>query len=151
MNTISFRDAFKSLMATLGAKTTDSNYAVPLVNKTSGAPQGFMDMSSLASVLGVDIIFFENGQNLNNLTFKNGRYLYVYCSTSKTVSQSLLNLPTAFDAGFAMIVLAPYGFFAYHAQIITDGSNIYIRRQTGGSSDASVFSPWKRINAEVLS
>ena len=56
MNTISFSNAFKSLMATLGAKTTDSNYAVPLVNKTSGAPQGFMDMSSLASVLGEFLI-----------------------------------------------------------------------------------------------
>jgi hypothetical protein len=138
-------------MATLGAKTTDRNYAVPLVNKTSGDPQGFMDMSSLASVLGVDMFFFENGQNLNNLTFKNRRYLYVYFSPSQTVTQSLLNLPTALNAGFAMIVLAPYGFSPYHAQIITDGSNIYIRRQIGGPSNESEFSPWKQINAEVLS
>lgn len=67
------------------------------------------------------------------------------------MTESLLNLPTALDAGFAMIVLAPYGIFAYHAQIITDGSNIYIRRQIGGSSDASEFSLWKQIKAEVLS
>ena len=87
MNTISFSNAFKSLMATLGAKTTDSNYAVPLVNKTSGAPQGFMDMSSLASVLGEKIlnapvvnIATEDGLNV----LKSGNYIVHFTGTIPT-------------------------------------------------------------------
>ena len=45
-------NGLKDLFAALGAKTSDSNYAVPLLNKTNGTPQGMMDMASLASVLG---------------------------------------------------------------------------------------------------
>lgn len=67
------------------------------------------------------------------------------------MSQSLLNLPTAISMGFTMIVLAPYGDYPFHAQVLTDGSNIYIRLQQGGTSDASEFSPWKQVNTEVLS
>ena len=43
----------KSLFSSLGAKTSDSNYAVGLFDKTSAEPKGIMDMASLASVLGV--------------------------------------------------------------------------------------------------
>ena len=53
MDKILFSNSFKNLMVALGAKTSDSSYAVPLINKTSGAPQGYMEMSALASVLGV--------------------------------------------------------------------------------------------------
>lgn len=42
----------KSLFSSLGAKTSDSNYAVGLFDKTSAEPKGIMDMASLASVLG---------------------------------------------------------------------------------------------------
>lgn len=52
MITDSLSNGIKELFAALGAKTSDSNYAVPLLNKTNGTPQGMMDMSSLASVLG---------------------------------------------------------------------------------------------------
>ena len=52
MDKILFSNSFKNLMVALGAKTSDSSYAVPLINKTSGAPQGYMEMSALASVLG---------------------------------------------------------------------------------------------------
>lgn len=43
----------KDLFHTLGAKTSDSNYAVGLYDKTSGEPKGMMGMSDLSSVLGV--------------------------------------------------------------------------------------------------
>lgn len=46
------KNGLKSLFSTLGAKTSDSNYGVALLDKTSGEPKGLMGMSSLASVLG---------------------------------------------------------------------------------------------------
>ena len=52
MATITGLNMIKSVFAALGAKTSDSNYAVPLLNKTTAEPKGYMDMASLASVLG---------------------------------------------------------------------------------------------------
>lgn len=46
------KNGLKSLFSTLGAKTSDSNYGVALLDKTSGEPKGLMGMSDLASVLG---------------------------------------------------------------------------------------------------
>ena len=66
MDKILFSNSFKNLMVALGAKTSDSSYAVPLINKTSGAPQGYMEMSALASVLGAATII-TNQNDLNNI------------------------------------------------------------------------------------
>lgn len=49
----SLLNGMKSLFSSLGAKTSDSNYGVALLDKTSGEPKGLMGMSDLASVLGV--------------------------------------------------------------------------------------------------
>lgn len=46
------KNGMKDLFSSLGAKTSDSNYAVGLFDKTSAEPKGIMDMASLASVLG---------------------------------------------------------------------------------------------------
>ena len=46
------KNGMKNLFSSLGAKTSDSNYAVGLFDKTSAEPKGIMDMASLASVLG---------------------------------------------------------------------------------------------------
>lgn len=54
MDTISGLNAIKSVFAALGAKTSDSNYGVALLDKTSGEPKGLMGMSDLASLLGVN-------------------------------------------------------------------------------------------------
>ena len=92
MNTISFSNAFKSLMATLGAKTTDSNYAVPLVNKTSGAPQGFMGMSNLASVLGVrneHVIISANSSYTINKG-QNTAVLFCWANTATTSKPAII-------------------------------------------------------------
>ena len=52
MDQIQTFNTIKNVFAALGAKTADNNYAVPLLNKSNASPQGFMDMASLASVLG---------------------------------------------------------------------------------------------------
>lgn len=52
MDKILSKDTIKNVFAALGAKTSDSNYGVALLDKTSGEPKGFMGMSDLASVLG---------------------------------------------------------------------------------------------------
>lgn len=46
-------NTIKNVFSALGAKTSDSNYGVALLDKTSGEPKGLMGMSDLASVLGV--------------------------------------------------------------------------------------------------
>ena len=53
MITETLLNSLKSLFSSLGAKTSDNNYAVGLFDKTSGEPKGMMGMSDLASVLGV--------------------------------------------------------------------------------------------------
>lgn len=53
MDTITTLNAIKSVFSGLGAKTSDSSYAVPLVDSSSAEPKGFMSMANLASVLGV--------------------------------------------------------------------------------------------------
>ena len=49
-------NTIKNVFAALGAKTSDSNYGVALLDKTSGEPKGLMGMSDLASVLGGNYI-----------------------------------------------------------------------------------------------
>lgn len=46
-------NSIKEIFSSLGAKTSDSNYAVALLDKTSAEPKGMMDFANLASVLGV--------------------------------------------------------------------------------------------------
>lgn len=53
MNKTKIINAIKGVFSTLGAKTSDSNYAVALLDKTSAEPKGMMDFANLASVLGV--------------------------------------------------------------------------------------------------
>ena len=55
MNKIKIINAIKGVFSALGAKTSDSNYAVALLDKTSAEPKGMMDFANLASVLGVAI------------------------------------------------------------------------------------------------
>ena len=45
-------NTIKNVFSALGAKTSDSNYAVALLDKTSAEPKGMMDFANLASVLG---------------------------------------------------------------------------------------------------
>ena len=142
MNTISFSNAFKSLMATLGAKTTDSNYAVPLVNKTSGAPQGFMDMSSLASVLG-GLFQKEKGTasefptDLNLLYNQTQPYMLVWLSSAGAPD----NVPFS---GLGLCLTLPYAYGVIQCAVKQHiGSDIYIREYWAGSSNS--WTEWKSI------
>ena len=52
MTGINLVNMMKNVFATLGAKSSNNNYAVPLVDASSAEPKGYMNMSNLASVLG---------------------------------------------------------------------------------------------------
>ena len=52
MADLSLVNALKTAFSALGAKTSDSNYAVGLFDETTAEPKGIMGMSDLASVLG---------------------------------------------------------------------------------------------------
>ena len=71
------KDGMKSMFSSLGAKTSDSNYAVGLYDKTSAEPKGLMGMSDLASVLGGTVTTYS-GNSLDDLKTP-GRYT---CSSS---------------------------------------------------------------------
>ncbi len=73
--------SLKNLFISLGAsKTSDNNYAVPLLNATTKEPVGDMTIRQLASVLGVarykDV---ANEDDLNRI-FSSGNYLVHFAS-----------------------------------------------------------------------
>ena len=74
MANITGLNMIKAVFAALGAKTSDSNYAVPLLSKTTAEPKGYMDMASLASVLGGIVQRVTSG-SINDDAFKvSGRW-----------------------------------------------------------------------------
>lgn len=66
MDKILSKDTIKNVFSALGAKTSDSNYGVALLDKTSGEPKGFMGMSDLASVLGVMATYPSTALNISS-------------------------------------------------------------------------------------
>lgn len=56
MDTITTLNAIKSVYAGLGAKTSDSSYAVPLVDSSSAEPKGFMSMTNLSKTIGTNLL-----------------------------------------------------------------------------------------------
>ena len=59
-------NTIKNVFSALGAKTSDDNYGVALLDKTSGEPKGLMGMSDLASVLGSIICGSFVGSTIEN-------------------------------------------------------------------------------------
>ena len=101
----SLSNGIKELFAALGAKTSDSNYAVPLLNKTNGTPLGMMDMSSLASVLGA-----TNIRNRMAISDMNEQWV-------NSMEQSFQNAGNAtFFSGYnaASVECAWFGFKMYN-------------------------------------
>ena len=94
--TDSLLNGVKSLFSGLGAKTTDSNYAVPLVNKNDATPTGYMTMANIAAVLGAANIM---AKSLN-------------CRVTETSSGKLENLTTGivYCANPGNLDDAPSGF-----------------------------------------
>ena len=77
MADLSLVNALKTAFSALGAKTSDSNYAVGLFDKTTAEPKGIMGMSDLASVLGgMNYIrtITSNTDILNNDSIVQGTY-----------------------------------------------------------------------------
>ena len=82
------KNGMKSLFSSLGAKTSDSNYAVGLYDKTSAEPKGIMAMSNLASVLGgATLQITTQNYDLNNAPY--GRI----GSSNGDISQTLTHAP----------------------------------------------------------
>lgn len=71
MDTITTLNAIKSVFSGLGAKTSDSSYAVPLVNSSTAEPQGYMSMANLASVLGAiqRLALLTNGYDIDEIDY----------------------------------------------------------------------------------
>ena len=86
-----------------------------------------------------------NGQDLNSITFTSGRRLYTYYSPGKSVTETLVNIPTGVSGGFTMFVLAPYGNVSYHTQLIISFNQIFIRYNS-----QSDYSAWKEVNITAL-
>ena len=145
MATITGLNMIKSVFAALGAKTSDSNYAVPLLNKTTAEPKGYMDMASLASVLGDMILFsganatvLNNGEDLDNLTIPG-----FYASPNAANSKTIVNGPPT-TVQFLMWVFG--GRTAgYFWQIIMHKSSVYNRYKGGIDSD---WGSWKKLTNE---
>lgn len=95
MDKILISNSFKNLLQSLGAKTSNSNYAVPVVTAgsgtTAGTPQGYMDMASLASVLGViqDRVNIQSNSTLTIPKGKKAAVIMCWCNTA-TASAPLI-------------------------------------------------------------
>ena len=96
-------------------------------------------------ILGVNTTPLVEGQDLNSLTFTSGRRLYTYYSPGKSISETLVNIPTGISSGFTMFVLAPYGAVSYHTQLIISFNQIFIRHNS-----LSYYSAWKEVNTTAL-
>ena len=67
----------KNVFAALGAKTSDSNYGVALLDKTTAEPKGLMGMRDLASVLGATATQIASSRNLDDI-LSPGMYYWNY-------------------------------------------------------------------------
>ena len=133
------KNGMKSLFFSLGAKTSDSNYAVGLYDKTSAEPKGLMGMSDLASVLGVKQSYdISNNVDLNTLRTP-GDYK---CDRYATVA-TLANTPTGLANAFLMEVRICPAAPEYVIQRIYQNSDstIFYRTSTGNNS----WTGWNKI------
>ena len=151
MATITGLNMIKSVFAALGAKTSDSSYAVPLVSKTTAEPKGYMDMASLASVLGENNYnVITSNTDLDTLFGDVGKPLTLYIIASQSVASSLVNKPVNMTSGAAFLVFTGYTGSntanRYRTQILIYQSSIYIRYK--GASDT--WSSWNEINTTVM-
>ncbi len=83
----------KSIFNALGAKTSDSNYAVALLDKTTKQPAGVMDMSTLASVLGVynQPSYIPSGSSITISKGKKTAILFCWANTAISTGPCILS------------------------------------------------------------
>lgn len=138
MDKILFSNSFKNMLVALGAKTSDSSYAVPVINKMSGAPQGFMEMSALASVLGVVTTNLSNSDSLDNITTP-GKYVY------KSTNPSMNGVPSGITTPFFMYVdsyTIGNNVVTLQKIVALSSNDIYIRNY---SASQSKWLAWKKF------
>ena len=70
MNKILSIKTIKNVFAALGAKTSDDNYGVALLDKTTAEPKGLMGMGDLASVIGESGTFTIKTSNFSGLVLE---------------------------------------------------------------------------------
>ena len=102
-------NTIKNVFAALGAKTSDDNYGVALLDKTSGEPKGLMGMSDLASVLGVENNIITLQANAST-QLSNFQYSLVLFVEKEMYGQSTLCLST-WGSNMNIISNVGVGFF----------------------------------------
>lgn len=116
----------KNVFAALGAKTSDSNYGVALLDKTTAEPKGLMGMSDLASVLGVSRIRWygsdETSNNPDNLRTK---------GVNEICAGSFNSIPNLASVWMTVFSLTAYATSMYCIQIAFKATqsqdNVYVR------------------------
>ena len=135
MDTISTLNAIKSVFAALGAKTSDSNYAVPLVDKTSAEPKGFMEMANLASVLGGTSTKITTSALLSSY-----KTIGTYNIETSQIASNIEDVPV--ESGGVLVVSKGHSS-SFVFQEYRTLSEVYIRRVSVSDSTAS---DWSRLD-----
>lgn len=140
--TDSLSNGLKSLFSGLGAKTTNTtNGGVPLLNTSTGEPNGMMAMGYLANTLAQTIFGvgqrLPNGANLNDYKSAGG-----FSTGQASETNALSNCPVTGGA-ITLIVFNPYGIGNTTSgcfQMLVGFTGIYFR--TFGSN---VWAAWQKV------
>ena len=134
------KNGMKDLFSSLGAKTSDSNYAVGLFDKTSAEPKGIMDMASLASVLGASFFYNYESSTLNIDEFVRQGFQFVLCTPS-TITGSMPSFNRT-DRFFLLHYGGGPTISSYHLQVIWAAfeTRMFIRNTQSGA-----WSAWKEL------
>lgn len=144
-------NGLKSLFSGLGAKTTNTtNGGVPLLNTSTGEPNGMMEMGNLANTLAQTI--FGVGKRLpNSANLNDYRSAGVFSTGQASDTNTLANCPVTGGA-IVMIVFNPYGIgnttsgsFQLIFTFSTIGTGIFYRTQSGGG-----WLGWKKVDMTAV-
>ena len=135
MDKILSLNTIKNVFSALGAKTSDSNYAVALLDKTSAEPKGMMDFANLASVLGGTLTELSANTDLDNLT-KIGNYMANF-----SVGPTVINQPAGIAGAFVIYVEIGYAVGKCCQRLIDWEGVMYVRFQR-----SSNFISWRRCD-----
>jgi hypothetical protein len=128
-------NAIKAIFAS--KKTTDSNYAVPLLNKSDASPAGYMELPDITKIFcGLKSQTIPDGTDLNTITEQG-----VYKVISKNSAQTLQNTPYK-NGGFVLYRISPYDAVGYGAQIVISHEGIWWRPGV----QAGVSGIWRAID-----
>ena len=131
------KNGMKDLFSSLGAKTSDSNYAVGLFDKISAEPKGIMDMASLASVLGgMKPAHLPDNSNMDTILTTG-----LYYNTSDTIVNggNKMGIWVVFSAKLSNTI-----YSVFQIAIDTRGKGTSpIKYRVGWTDDGNGWSNWK--------